>query len=485
MRALLVNPWITDFAAFDLWLKPLGLLRAAAAFRSWGWEVDYLDCLDRARPQNSGAATDAAQASAGRDFTDCTDDSERKPVATTSYPRSGQPQKPPQRDAFGRGRFPKIEIEKPAAVRDVPKRYYRYGIPLDLFRGEAARFPRPDLIVVGSTMTYWYPGYSLAVRLLKEFFPKTPVILGGLYPRLCPEHARTFSGADHVHGGDINALVGLLNSLNLPAKTAGSDLELIPAYDLLSDRSALPLLTGRGCSFSCTYCAASLLEPKTERRDPANVADEIAAHVSRYGTADFAFYDNALLYRSQDHIDLILKKVIRRNLTVRFHTPNGLHARFLTGETARLMKKTGFATIRLGLETSDTGRQAMSGGKVGNADLDRALGFLEKAGYPRREIGVYILFGLPGQPLEEAEKAAGFVRSLGARACLAEYSPIPLTPDYQRLVNEGVIEADLDPLWHNNSIFYLKQKGYSLEAVRELRTRVKALNQGGGTVSNC
>ena len=30
MRILLVNPWITDFAAYDLWAKPLGLLYAGA-----------------------------------------------------------------------------------------------------------------------------------------------------------------------------------------------------------------------------------------------------------------------------------------------------------------------------------------------------------------------------------------------------------------------------------------------------------------------
>ena len=25
MRALLINPWIYDFAAYDLWMKPLGI----------------------------------------------------------------------------------------------------------------------------------------------------------------------------------------------------------------------------------------------------------------------------------------------------------------------------------------------------------------------------------------------------------------------------------------------------------------------------
>ncbi|MCX6349111.1 MAG: B12-binding domain-containing radical SAM protein [Candidatus Aureabacteria bacterium] len=415
----------------------------AAALRSWGWEADYLDCLDRFHPR-------LAEFLGG---------------------------KLPRRDTFGRGQFPQEETEKPPAVREVAKRYFRHGIPLPLFRAETDKLCRPDLILVGSTMTYWYPGYFLAICLIREAFPGTPVILGGLYPRLCPEHARKFSGADFIHGAGLGELGVLLRKLGFPADGIDGDLDVLPAFDLLSDRSALPLLTGRGCPFSCSYCAAPFLEPDLRRRDPGKVVEEIAGYISRYGTSDFAFYDNALLYRAEDHLDLILEKSIRRGLLCRFHTPNGLHARFLTEKTARLMKESGFATVRLSLETSNSERQRRSGGKVGNTDLERALGFLERAGYPRREIGVYVLFGLPDQPLEEAAEAASFVQSLGAHVYLAEYSPIPGTPDYHRLVREGVIEADLDPLWHNNSIFYLRRTGYSLEAVRELRRRVNELNR--------
>ena len=30
MRLLLVNPWIYDFVAYDLWSKPLGLIKIAS-----------------------------------------------------------------------------------------------------------------------------------------------------------------------------------------------------------------------------------------------------------------------------------------------------------------------------------------------------------------------------------------------------------------------------------------------------------------------
>jgi len=43
---LLVNPWIHDFAAYDFWMKPLGLLYVGAILRAAGYEVGLLDCLD-------------------------------------------------------------------------------------------------------------------------------------------------------------------------------------------------------------------------------------------------------------------------------------------------------------------------------------------------------------------------------------------------------------------------------------------------------
>ena len=43
---LLVNPWIADFAAYNFWIKPLGLLNIADLLRENGFRVTLIDCLD-------------------------------------------------------------------------------------------------------------------------------------------------------------------------------------------------------------------------------------------------------------------------------------------------------------------------------------------------------------------------------------------------------------------------------------------------------
>ena len=49
-RLLLINPWIYDFTAFDLWSKPIGLLYIAAYLRQIGYDIDFIDCLDKYAP---------------------------------------------------------------------------------------------------------------------------------------------------------------------------------------------------------------------------------------------------------------------------------------------------------------------------------------------------------------------------------------------------------------------------------------------------
>jgi len=48
-RLLLINPWIADFAAFDLWAKSLGLLYVGKFLIEYGYEIDLIDLLDRAK----------------------------------------------------------------------------------------------------------------------------------------------------------------------------------------------------------------------------------------------------------------------------------------------------------------------------------------------------------------------------------------------------------------------------------------------------
>ena len=115
---LLVNPWIHDFAAYDFWAKPYGLLSLAAVLRDHGLRVSYIDCLDRFHPKA----------------------------------RPGDP-----RARHGRGPYRKQSIDHPRGLEGIERTYSRYGIDPEWLREDLRELDAPDLILVTSLMTYWYP----------------------------------------------------------------------------------------------------------------------------------------------------------------------------------------------------------------------------------------------------------------------------------------------------------------------------------------
>jgi len=449
MKILLVNPWIYDFAAYDLWMKPLGLLYVASFLEKFGHKVSLINCLDRYHP-----------------------------LLKEKYASK----LPPAR-AYDCGKFFSTEVKKPPILKDIPRRYKRHGIPLDIFEECLRKIDPPDLIGVTSGMTYWYPGVFEAIKRLKGKFPKTPVVLGGIYATLCHEHATRYSGADYVIKGQ-----GEIKMLSIVDEIEGkkrdySDIvsskiieDLIPAYHLLTKVKSVAILTSRGCPFSCSYCASSLLEPFFTQRSIEKVLKEINYYIKNFKVEDIAFYDDALLVNASKHIIPLLKEIIKKFNKVRFHTPNGLHIRYINKEVAKLLYAANFKTIRLSFESANPQRQRDSSGKVSGEDLLKAVDNLLSAGFKRKNLETYIMVGLPGQDIEEVTETLRFVHKAGAVIKIAEFSPIPGTEEFKKAVKEAPLLSK-EPLLQNNSVFPLWMRKISYEDLGKIKNFAQKLNQ--------
>jgi len=144
-------------------------------------------------------------------------------------------------------------------------------------------------------------------------------------------------------------------------------------------------------------------------------------------------------------------------------------------ETASLLSRTGFKTIRLGFETSNEAIQLQTGGKVDNLAFEQAVKYLERAGYSGKEIGVYIMVGLPGQSIGEVKESIAFVKEKGARPMLVEYSPIPHTPLFEKAKRMSQFDIENEPLYQNNSILPCQWDGFTTADYRRLK---EELNRG-------
>jgi pyruvate-formate lyase-activating enzyme len=439
---LLINPWVYDFAAYDLWAKPLGLLYLAALLKKNGWIITYIDCLDVHHPA----------------------------LKTLDI-------KEPKRRPDHRGHFYREEVAKPSPLQEIPRRFYRFGLPPAFLRKSLHALSSPQAVLITSGMTYWYQGVHDVIKAVKETFPTVPVILGGGYATLCAEHAEANSEADFIcKGQGESQILGLLEGLTGVSPIFSpdpNDLDSLPfpAFGFYLHLDYCCCLASRGCPFQCTYCASALLNPRFLKRDPTFVVEEIERCVMEYGVRDVAFYDDALLIDCQ-FTTALLREIWERGIKARFHAPNGLHAHGVTEEVAHLMREVGFVTIRLSLETTSLERQKTTGGKVSTVEFQSALQNLRRAAYAPREIGTYVLAGLPGQAREEVEETIRFVKECGARPYLAEYSPIPGTPLWQEAVQCSPFDLRGEPLFHNNTILPCRGDGLDWDDLQALKAMV-------------
>jgi len=437
-KILLINPWIYDFAAYDLWAKPLGLLSLGSLLKNKGHRVFLIDCLDIYSPwmEDGGKAR-------------------------------------PSRKHYRCGKFFKEPIEKPLPLKSIPRTYSRYGMTEAAFWKGLFEIGRPDVVLVTSHMTYWYPGPLRVIELVRKAFPGVPIILGGIYATLCHDHATANSGADLVFvGGDMNRAVALVHKI-LGSHSQETGETTYPAFDLYGSLDSISLLTSRGCPYRCLYCASCLLYNGFFQRSPQDVVEEIDYWVARFHVTDIAFYDDALFVNGSYHLVPILEGIIKRGIRCRFHLPNGIHAHDLTRESADLMFRAGFKTIRLGLETINPVKQMEIGGKVNNEDVARAVRLLREAGFSSRDIGVYLMAGLPGQPYQEVQAGIDSVWEWGGLPKIAEYSPIPHTALWEEAVRNSSYDLEREPLFQNNSILPCRWEGFSWEDLAAIKNRLQ------------
>jgi len=422
MNILAVNPWIHDFAAFDFWLKPYGFLCLLTALAKTGHTIQYIDCTDHKR----------------------------------------------KTDLYGRGKFFCRKIKKPEILSSVPRIFRQYGISEKEFRARLQDID-PDLILITSSMTYWYTGLKATEQILNEKFPYLPLLLGGTYATLMPKHAKkTFPGAEILTGSAFREIFAATGSRLSREKIYNT----LPAYDkFYTGLDYAVIRSSWGCPFSCTYCAIKQISPVFFRLDPGLVTAYISAYADK-GLKHFVFYDDALLYPRAEAA-LLFKKIKKLKLSLNFHTPNAMHLRYLDREMAELLKDCGFINPHFGLETMDKDLQKQWGGKVCSENLNTAVKNLRNAGYSKGEFSVYMLLGFPGQDLDRLKTEIDQIHSLGAKISLAEFSPVPGTAIYKKY-------ADLlsDPLQHNNSIFsFFPDK---IKDFYQLKDYVRQLNKSFG-----
>ena len=430
MRILLINPPIYDFAAFNLWARPIGILKIISILKKLKIDFEFFDFLD---------------------ISILTIDEKKKFKIKIK--------------SNGTYNYPKVEVEKPSIFPKINRKFSRYGLPKEKFLNFLEKDSKFDFAIITSVMTYWYLGIIEVIEFLRKINPEIKIIVGGIYVNLCKEHALNRLKADYI----VSSIPEVFKILNIDIKK----FNFFPLpLELYKENPFAPLYTSFGCPFNCAYCANKFLNPPYTSRDHDKIIDELIFY-KNLGIKRIAFYDEALLINKKTHFIPLMNKIISKGLDFEFYNPNGIHIREIDEEVAELMKKANFKDIRLSLETANKELQKKIGYKANNSQFINAVNLLKKVGFSK-EINVYLLVGLPHQKFNDVKMSIEFAKNFNVKLRLAEFSPIPHTILWQEAIKTAKYDIVNEPLFHNNTLLPVADKSINFETLNELKIFARA-----------
>ncbi len=328
----------------------------------------------------------------------------------------------------------------------------------------------PDLIGVSAMSPTWLP-LDPYLRALKCALPGAPVVVGGYQAIVSPAETISHPAVDYVCVGDgERPLAELILRLRDPAENAGAirglwekirggevrqsspalveDLTSLPFPDYrifardgdlhyMSPRGVharslvtVPVVTGRGCPYRCSYCANTILLDRFKKEGgflrkyaPEPLVAEIARLRDDYGVQFIQFWDEEFLY------DFRYARRLLELYRERVGLPFSLFARNenMTDEICAVLARAGCHSIWFGVESgSEAYRRRYLHRRMTNADLCAAARTAHAHGI---KLMGFAMIGLPFESRDDARGTLDLIREVDPElAIFSQFVPLPGTP---------------------------------------------------------
>jgi len=292
---------------------------------------------------------------------------------------------------------------------------------LDLINSHVKRM-KPPYIFGFSVLTAALRSAILISKNLRELYPDSVILFGGVHPTAMPEEVLSFDHIDYVlkgeaesslvefykcikNGKDVRHIENLCyrdNNGIVQNKRVfllkGLDLERHPLfpYDLFDpNRYDLGfVISSRGCPYQCIFCSNRITTGRRFRfRKAEAVVEEIDLLYHRYKKRYVLFLDDNFLVdkeRIYELMEEIRKKGLDNKMTFNFQARGDN----VDSELLKEMFKTGFRSIFFGLETAS--EEIMKAIKKGEtvAQCMEAVKMAKKIGF---HVSATFIYGLPGE----------------------------------------------------------------------------------------
>jgi len=330
---------------------------------------------------------------------------------------------------------------------------------------------KPDLIGM-TAFTMEINSALKCAEITKEINSEIITIIGGPHTSNVPEEVLSNKNVDFVMKGEseisfyelIKELQNKKNFENIPNlgykknekiiinnSEMPQDLDSLPFpdYDLMKFKHypkmyfmknfpSAPIITSRGCPFSCTFCSAGKLSGKKFRsRTPENIIKEIKYLKENYNIKEFQIWDDNFTLnreRAMKFCDLLLKEKIN----LEWWCPNGLRIETLDEELLKKMRQTGLYAMAFGIES---GSEKIQKDMKKNLNLNKTKEIVNIA----KKLGIrtqgFFIIGYPTETKEDILKTIKIAKELPlSRASFSLFQPLVGSEIYDILKNEGRLE---------------------------------------------
>jgi magnesium-protoporphyrin IX monomethyl ester (oxidative) cyclase len=295
-----------------------------------------------------------------------------------------------------------------------------------------------DFIALGIPFTFLNTTAKELAEQIKQKF-SVPIIAGGVLPSTIPNLALKFS--DYIIRGEGEIPLAKILTGEKPEKVAGlvsrnfdnqtaeriENLDSIPfpyrgqefeRYSRFStrgrkDRRTASLITSRGCPQNCYFCSTHATAGyKWRVRSVKNVLEEIRLLNNQFTIDHIEFEDDNLSLNPDRTKDLLVELIRYNEGTIRpltFSTPNGLRMDTLDEESIKLMKRAGFLSIYLALESGSPEVLKLMNKQL---SLDRVQKVAKAASINHLSVLYFVMIGYPGETRERFMESMDFCSRL-------------------------------------------------------------------------
>lgn len=291
---------------------------------------------------------------------------------------------------------------------------------------------KPDLICVTSIFTYWSKYVKNTVFYYKNKYKDIPILVGGVYASLMPEHCKKYTKCNDVIQGPIPEAENL-----------------IPDYSLV-DVDYQIIHTSRGCIRKCGFCGTYIIEPDWICKK--SIKDEIIKK-------KLIFYDNNLL--ANQYIEDILNELIelKKEKKISYlESQSGFDGRILRKKhyLAKMLKDAGFKNPKI----------AWDYGIKQAPKIKEQIDLLIEAGFTAKEISVFMIYNYE-PPYEEMEEKRVKCAEWGVQITDCRYRPLDAKDDNYSSYKRNQTSDD----------YYIHEEcGWTDAKVRKFRRNIRRHN---------